>query len=384
MAEKILINILSTEIVPNFIAAIELNPDRIIALASTEYRWQINLLEQYTVTHKTVEYRPYNFKEDFSIVANLIQEFSEDAEVFINFTGGTKIMSVSAVLGGILGGKNRKLTMIYVDTPSQKLHQISFADGKMEMREALPMQIPIPIQAHIAFAQEKIKSTDDALTAQQECWLEQIKKLMWKDEMRGFFGNQRKFHEGRNIKRRGAFNFNFSHTKKGRLSGSCDWKATQLSLLSPKGTQVELKGEGVIEFMAGNWLEAYVFSLCKKSDLFDAVLLNTKLSLKQETIAILQKKRKNVKDEKNELDVVVSKGVRSAIIECKSGSVTQDAVYKVATLRDHLLGSYGLAVIACRFKPEPGILEKAKDCDVSIFYKKELKNLPQQLRELIG
>ena len=384
MAEKILINILSEEMIPNFIAAMELQPDRIIALASKEYRWQIKVLEKYTAAHRTVEYKPFDFQGDFNVVAHLTEELPKDAEIFINFTGGTKIMSLSAVLGGMFGGKNRLLTLVYADTLSSKLQQIGFREGKMEMLDALPMSVPIPIQAHIEFAREKIKSVENTLSAQQKSWLEQIGSLMWKPEMRGFFSKQKELHGERGIKGSGNFSFQFKHPKKGVFKGDCEWQGDRISITPPKGETVQLEGEGVVEFLAGNWLEAFVFDLCEKSGQFDMLQLNTTLSLREETLAELQRKRRKVKGDKNELDVVVSKGVRSAIIECKAGRVTQDAIYKVAALRDHLFGSYGVAAVACCFKPDPGILEKARDYGVYVFYGLELvKKLPLKLSGIL-
>jgi hypothetical protein len=56
-------------------------------------------------------------------------------------------------------------------------------------------------------------------------------------------------------------------------------------------------------------------------------------------------------------------------------------VYKAAALREVLLGRHGVAVIAARFPPSPGIEEKAKDLKVEIIT--DLKSVPKRVSKLL-
>jgi len=71
---------------------------------------------------------------------------------------------------------------------------------------------------------------------------------------------------------------------------------------------------------------------------------------------------------------VVTKGRKAAIIECKAGGVFQDHVYKLATLKDYLLGPFGKAFLVCRFRPgNPGIAEKCRDLGVQLVSGREIR-----------
>ena len=206
--------------------------------------------------------------------------------------------------------------------------------------------------------------------------------------MNGFFKNLYKFFDDKHLKPSGDFEFQYIDSQKNkRYKGSCSWKSDRLTLVTPKGKKINLEGGKPLEYISGGWLEEYVFSLCRDSGKFDDCIYNVVLSLSDETVKAIRKKRKKARNgivytEKNELDVVVTKGVRSAIIECKTGKIKQTDVYKVAALRDSLLGRHGIAVIAARFPPVAGVKEKAKDFRVEMIT--DIKSVPKRVCQLLG
>ena len=156
---KTLINILSNEILPNFIATMEVAPDCVIALASSEFEGQSEILENLTGTpHEVEPFKPFDFQADFNAVMKLIKEMPSDDDIIINFTGGTKVMSVSAVMGAIAVGRDRDFELIYVDSDENALQRLRVKNGRLSVLKPQVLTISIPFDAYIALNNEKIKS----------------------------------------------------------------------------------------------------------------------------------------------------------------------------------------------------------------------------------
>jgi len=384
MSETVLINILSDQVMPNFIATMEVAPSCVVALASKDSQKQAKVLEDLTgVPHEIEPFKPYDFQEDFHTILRLIKGIPEDDEIIINFTGGTKVMSVTSVMGAIAAGADRTFEMVYVDTSENYLQRIRVEKGRLIALEPKPLTKLIPFEACIILNNEKIRSSNSCLSAAQEERLSAARLLSgW--QMNNFFNNQKKrFFDNGKLKLNGEFKFSAKDPKGITSYGRCSWSNHKIEITPPKKDTVLLEGDDILEYITGGWLEEYIFALCRDSGKFDDLLCNVVLSLKDDTIQIIkQKYGKKHKTDKNELDVVVTKGVRSAIIECKSGNIFQEHIYKVAALRDALLGRHGVAVIAARFPPAPGIKEKAKDFNVEIITK--LKSVPNRVSKLLG
>jgi len=98
MGQTILVNLLSEQRIPNFIAVMHLGPDRVCALATTEFREQAPLFESMTgVAHESIPFDPYDFERDFNRVTDIVRQTPKDDELVINFTGGTKTSSPRCV-----------------------------------------------------------------------------------------------------------------------------------------------------------------------------------------------------------------------------------------------------------------------------------------------
>lgn len=70
---------------------------------------------------------------------------------------------------------------------------------------------------------------------------------------------------------------------------------------------------------------------------------------------------------KNEVDVLVNGQQKLIFIECKSGQVTQNDIYKIDGVRETYGGDISRAVLASYYPVENYLLEKCKDLQINVF-----------------
>lgn len=70
---------------------------------------------------------------------------------------------------------------------------------------------------------------------------------------------------------------------------------------------------------------------------------------------------------KNEVDVLLNNQQKLIFIECKSGQVTQNDIYKVDAVRETYGGDISLAVLASYYPVEENLQEKCKDLQINLF-----------------
>lgn len=380
MSEKILINILSEQIIPNFVAIMHELPDKVISLVTEKFKKQSDLLEQLTGTpHQNVDCDAYNLMGNIKSLSATLVSIKPEDEIILNFTGGTKIMAISSVFSCLQ--LHRKIRMIYIDTEHKRL-DILIQDENMKIipakEEALSLNIPF--DAYIKLHGESLLDKQDNLELNNMC--DKAIKMLLSENCDGFFGKQRCFKkDGKTFKEKGNVTFTASRRAKSHGSGSFIWENDKAVLTDTSGKSVTVTRNNIINFFTGKWLEEYCFNRLKQSGRFNEVLMNVKLSLSKETLEKL-KNRKTIFKEKNEIDVVVTKGLKAALIECKAGKVTQDHIYKIDFLRKHLLGTFGYAVIVSRNPVDPIIQEKAESCNVEIVFGDKIKRLHKRIEDL--
>jgi len=379
MPEKILINLLSEQALPNYIAIQELQPDRVLALATPEYHGQIDLLHEKTgVPHTAIETDAYDFRKSYDALVKAFSERASDAEVIVNFTGGTKMMSLAASLASVSLARDRSMALAYVDTLKKVVEWLPFSpSGKLMQPEQREIKTTIPFRIYAELKRERIASMQERFedgAARMPLYAalagHGLNALFKKEKQRQLQGVDGRF------KSEGEIGF----AQTGRLR----WTRQGADLTTPEGRRLEYRGDGAAEFFGGRWLEEHAFHLLAESGSFDQVLGNVVLSLRTETIEQLRGNRKDRTD-KNEIDVVVCKGIRSVFIECKAGHVTQDHIYKLDTLRKYLLGPFGTSLLLSRHQPEPGVFEKAKDLNVEVLHgERGIGDVVSRVRALLG
>lgn len=70
---------------------------------------------------------------------------------------------------------------------------------------------------------------------------------------------------------------------------------------------------------------------------------------------------------KNEVDVLLNNEQQLIFIECKSGQVTQEDIYKIDAVRETYGGDISQAVLASYYPVESDLQEKCKDLQINVF-----------------
>ena len=321
---KVLVNFLSEQVMQNYIPIRKLNPDLVLALATEKFQGKTIHFEKVTgIKHKELSYTAFDLEENQRILDELLAEYKDD-EVFINFTGGTKLMIVPCFTGNFSGD----IKFVYADTTNELLVIYNRDNaGNYSVEERKSFDLKIPFKHYFELIDEEIKDDyNETMTPGM---------VTRKDTARNFAEN--------NVYK------NYTIGEKGDL------------------------------------FEEYIFNRLSshKNKLFDNIVHN--IILRRNKNTRFKKGQKSHEGDKNELDFFISKGAKSAIIECKSGEVTQNHITKLNSLKCRLLGSYGNAAIVSRFgSKDPGLYEKAEDYGIELLsVEKHKESLHKEIAGLL-
>ena len=122
----------------------------------------------------------------------------------------------------------------------------------------------------------------------------------------------------------------------------------------------------VFLMFSGRWWEAVVASQVKlwtnKRPLDENT--HTKTEAWQSVIFQTESNRNKVK---NEVDILINNMNNLIFLECKSGYITQDDVYKMDSVRETYGGDTSIAALASYYPLDPVIKEKCHDLDIKTF-----------------
>lgn len=378
---------MSEQRIPNFIAVMHRGPDCVCALATPEFKDQVPLFGSMTgVAHETIPFDPYDFKRDFRRVAEIVGQTPREDDLVINFTGGTKIMSLSTVLSVMAHRGGRAIDLMYVDTRLRRVERLRFEkNGKLVFLAPEPIDLHIPFQVYTGLRGECITSMREGILDLTPARKRVMRALM-SPACDGFFGAQKRFFSNRG-KLLSEDKFRFKVKRRGQPAGegSCRWDRRGAELRLPRGERYKVEGADAAKFLSGGWLEHYAFSLLAESNAFRQVLQNVVISFRPETVVQLERRSWRVgKTDKNELDVVVADGLRAAIIECKAGKATQDQLHKLSALRDELLGPFGVAILVTRHDIDAGMKERAKEKRIEVVSCSRIKRIADVVQGLLA
>jgi hypothetical protein len=241
----------------------------------------------------------YGIAETRGIVLTLIREVAS-SEVVVNFTGGTKCMSI----GAYLAAQSTNVMALYVDTANEKLVWFH-PDGRIEEVDFdLAGRLTVSV-----YLKANGKQTDDERTRQHglpESAFAAARALvtLWPQcaETLELFGST--ISQSRD---------SVAHSA---VDGGVANVLAQYSLIqSAKDVwQIDRTGRA---FLTGKWLDAMVYVLFESSGLFDDV-----------------KPELRLQGVENELDVLATRKGQLAIVECKSGDLGgQTTLNKLQAIR---------------------------------------------------
>ena len=368
---KVLINLHSEQAIPNYIAIKEIRPDKVVALTTNKYAFQIPIFEKLTnnINYQLRSIDAYDIEKNFETIQDIIVDLSVDDEVYINYTGGTKVMVVSVILK-ILLSTNQKLSFVYVNTFGNMIEYLELSEDKRLAAHKEEISTKIFLETYVNLKGERLKAIEHKLSEKIVERIALSEQLLLDNSLIRIFNKQKSFFNERNVKR--------EH----KLIGSnyeLYWNTEKLGLSTLENKYEYNYDDGGFYF-AGGWLEEYVFFKLSNSEYFDKTVANVKFNFT--SFNVTDKARKsNVF--KNEMDVVVTKGLKTVFIECKAGNVTQDYVYKLKSIKDHFLGTFGVAVLVTKFKQRENIIEKCKDANIIIISDKEIEDIADKINDIV-
>lgn len=329
---KVLIQLISGQTMQNYIAIKHYQPDVVISLITPEYKKANQkfdvIFDNIAFIHKSCE--SFNITENIRIINNIIEQYNED-NIIINFTGGSKLMS-TAVFFVKCPAVN--ILYSYVDSQNKNIHEFHL-DSKGNIFESGIVSIKdfkMPFPDAFTLTGQELK--DDYIKALNDSALQNKQAA-------------REFAESASEEA-----FKLSAEERGKL------------------------------------FEEYVFGrlLSHKGKRFDELAANVRLKIDAETRRKLGRYIDG-KDDKNEFDIFVSKGIIAGVIECKSNmnDVDQEMIMKVRRLASLFLGTYSKAIIISRGKVRSEQLKaKAQEHNVALLNIEEDKEqLPQKIEEIL-
>lgn len=239
-------------------------------------------------------------------------------KIFVNITGGTKIMSLAAYKF-FDEFNNEAVEMVYLPlSKSDSYKQIKplGSDGKT---------IDVPIKARLS-VDEYLKASGVEYETQDPLNIE-LSEHIYKI----YFEKEKNVNEVTQILRK----YRNDKDKRKKIKQSKDYEGVK-KLLREIGVDIEegiydLRRKRWVDFFSGGWFEEYVYSRIQKMCV-DDVKLNVEI----------KRKRKNdiKKGVENEFDVMFTKDNYLYIVECKSGDMnssdTTNSLYKTAQLKKEL------------------------------------------------
>ena len=372
---RVLFNILSGQPLQNLLAIRHVQPDTVVAFATPQMTDQAAVLARVSgVQHEApVPFDPTDFTQNLATARQeILRARSKFDEVVVNFTGGTKVMSIS-VVEPVVALEDGRLSAIYVDTARRKVIRLmSGPDGRRHEHEELECRVKF--REYLALQGEKLGRSQPVATTTMKSRQAAAEALAMDARYRSWFKMQREGFvrsSGRTSTLKEYFRWS------GSDGASLAWGPTEMMF---EGQKLPVKDGGV--FLTGGWLEEFVQARLQAKRGFDEVVRSAVLKLRPETLKRLP--GFHASDDKNELDVVVTRLARAALIECKSGRVTQDSIYKLHSLCGYLFGAMGVPVLVSRFKPPLQILEKCNDLRVTVVSEHELDGVADRISQVLG
>ena len=257
-----------------------------------------------------------NEKMLFDVNEKLMDYFKdrEFDKVFVNITGGNKIMSL-ATYRFFNEFDDEKMEMVYLPIGSVNYKRI-----KPLEKDGKALDVPLRVRMSV---DEYLRSLGVEYEAS-----EPLKPELSKYIFELYLKDDSKMIEITRLLRR--FRENSRDLKK--IKQTDEYKKIK-TLLGEMGINIDdgeynLKKRRWVDFLSGGWFEEYVYSKIKEMCV-DDVKLN-----------VLIKRDTKIRDVKNEFDVVFIKDNNLYVVECKTGDMsgyeTTNALYKVAQLNNDL------------------------------------------------
>jgi len=378
--KKVLISLVSDQTIPNILAIHHFRPDELLFITTEKMEKKlktgaiVETLRQLGLNYAENSVQKMVVKEDSILDCHRkIEEWMtgrEDAEFIVNFTCGTKIMSIAAYEFF----KDYGSRMIYIPIPKNE-YIVPFPKKSSTHPEPLPLRLSVPqyLSAYGLEVKNVAKLPEYKREASDRSDIagfivsnyERLKPLL------GLLGDRLRRH-------RDDKEYDFCIGFKAATEEDQGF----FSLM-----KIEYDGENIskrlsrseICFLTGGWLEEFCLNEIRKVEGIDDVVIGLQLMNKQGSV--------------NEFDVMFTNDNSLFVVECKSLDQNDDkktvALYKIGALQKE----FGLRVESFLVttsphalkdgKLRPGLRSRAEQFNTTVVLQDEVPKLVEKINERI-
>lgn len=341
---KILINLIGGQTIPNLIAQKYIQPDKIILLFSKGSIKQRDSFKSVfsNMTFEDKEIEPFNYNNIKAAAMDIIKNNSDD-DLILNFTGGTKIMSVASYEVF----KKENLLSIYVDSENSRIYKYKNGNASEEdMNIKITSEEYLKLNGHIY----KIKDVNNPDESRQS-YFEYLEKNFNEDISKFLTKINDKFEENKQ-----AFYKNNNKTENGK--NRYIWNDIEKrSCISINGQDFIISGKDSIKYITGLWFEDLVYyKKFQGTKFYDEVIRNIHIQ------------DKFGKQDMIELDVLGLYKNNLHLFEFKSGKPRREAINNLRTIKEQL-GTYTKLFLISYFDLPKGdtLRDRMEDLGIKFF-----------------
>lgn len=309
---KILINLIGGQTIPNLIAYKYVNPDLVILLYSEDSARQKDYFIQTCNSSQAEEIQipPYDYYEIKSILRNILKKYSKD-ELILNFTSGTKIMSIAS----FELFRENSFESIYIDSQNNKIYKYKGIDVK-----SIELNIPLTLEEYLKINGHTFKLSEEKEVDETKKEYFEYLEVNYNKNIAEFLAkinssyetDKNKFYKEEYCLEEGNYKYFWNNEKKS-------------STIVLNDQKFEIFGKDSIKYITGLWFEDLVYY--KKfydSNLYDEILRNIHIQ------------NSKTKQDMIELDIIGLYKNNFHLFELKSGKPKREALNNLKTVKEQL------------------------------------------------
>lgn len=297
--------------------------------------------------------------------AHQVADQLDGRHVVLHATGGTKLMVLALREAlRLLETGSGKLDIVYADTHRQQLDWLGSDPRTEAMADVLDLRDMLLVQGYRITSDTRPSAVQSRATARAALTREMgDNAALYAKFFSVLAGMGCSAAEGNLVQ-----NFDFAP---GGINAKLLNQAAACGLLTWDGNeQLSFTDQGAAKYFAGGWLEEFVFlklSGLAKPDRYGC------------NVEVISTKGQGVP---NEIDAMLLHRNCALLIECKTGQQkkAQDALYKLAQLRNKLGGSVAKALYLSAQSVDDEVRKRAKEYEITILAADEVVQLVKQLK----
>lgn len=354
---KVHITLLGKEPLPVFYPIVE-SYQKIVYLIGTAENEDIALSIERVLSYLGIKYEfkrvaAYDILDTCRVCDEIHDKYAEDDEFLYNITGGTKPMAI----GALITAKKHDSKIIY--TNGSKCIDIN-------TYESVDLQCKLNSEVLFIMQGQQIK--------EMEKYVENPMKISAAKNVMDFIVNNKEIYKELSEYKKqcdGRVPDNFNHNKihytsnNGHIVINCD-ETTVLD--------IDFEDSKALLF-EGRWWETLVAdTLYKWSDGRYEILQNVKFKNKSDAPESTK--------EKNEIDILVNLGTTFVMIECKSGNLSQNEIYKMDYVRNTYGSDKSKSVLVSFYPVKSDLKEKAQESQIDVICPKNIYGISKVLNSI--